>query len=270
MYEGIDTAARITAAQAAKLRENGVSFVCRYIGPESWGKTITRDEVAILHDAGLAILLCFETSAARMRGGARAGAEDGFVARQAAEELGCPSGTVIFFAADWDVQPGELPACEAYLRTAGYNTEQFGVGCYGGERVTSTMSERGACYYFWQCCAWSTNQFLPVADVRQYAWQGDARSKAMAAACGIYAVDLDSADTLAGMWLPPAQPVETHWYDETVLWAQKEGVIAPTPTIADARPEDPATRAEVMQMIRNYNRRFESEDTKSASGLLAE
>ena len=46
MYDGIDTAARITAAQAAKLRENGVSFVCRYIGPESWGKTITRDEVA--------------------------------------------------------------------------------------------------------------------------------------------------------------------------------------------------------------------------------
>ena len=96
MYEGIDTAARITAAQAAKLREQGVSFVCRYIGPESWGKTITRDEVGILHDAGLAILLCYETSAARMRGGARAGAEDGHTARQAAEELGCPSGTVIF------------------------------------------------------------------------------------------------------------------------------------------------------------------------------
>ena len=76
MYEGIDTAARITAAQAARLRENGVSFVCRYIGPESWGKTITRDEVAILHGAGLAILLCFETSAARMRGGARAGGRD--------------------------------------------------------------------------------------------------------------------------------------------------------------------------------------------------
>lgn len=270
MYEGIDTAARITAAQAARLRENGVSFVCRYIGPESWGKTISRDEVQILHDAGLSILLCFETSAARMRGGARAGAEDGYTARQAAEELGCPSGTVIFFAADWDVQPGELPACEAYLKTAGYNTEQYGVGCYGGERVTSAMSERGACYYFWQCVAWSTNQFLPVADVRQYAWQGDARSLAMAAACGIYAVDLDAADTLSGMWLPPVIEPERHWYDDTVLWAEKEGVIAPVPCIADARPEDPASRAEVMQMIRNYNRRFEEPDTKRASGLLAD
>ena len=269
MYEGIDTAARISAAQAAKLRENGVSFVCRYIGPESWGKTITRDEVAIVHDAGLAILLCYETSAARMKGGARAGAEDGYVARQAAEELGCPSGTVIFFAADWDVQPAELASCEAYLRTAGLNSEQFGVGLYGGERVVSAMSERGACYYFWQCCGW-TNMFLPAADVRQYAWQGDARSLAMAAACGIGAVDLDSADTLSGMWLPPVQPVETHWYDDTVLWAEKEGVIAPVPSIADARPEDPATRAEVMQMIRNYNRRFEGADTKTASGLLAD
>lgn len=259
-YQGIDTAARITAAQAAKLREQGVSFVCRYLGPESWGKTITKDEAKILHDAGLAILLCFETSAKRMRDGARAGSDDGYIARQAAEALDCPAGTVIFFAADWDVQPAELASCEAYLKTASYNTEQFGFGLYGGERVVASMSERGACFYFWQCVAWS-NQFLPVADVRQYAWQGDARAKAMAAATGIYAVDLDSAETLAGMWLP--QP-EKHWYDETMQWAKKEGIMDGT------RPEDFATRAEVAQMFRNYNRRFEAEDYKTASGLLTD
>ena len=260
-YQGIDTAARITAEQAKKLREQGVAFVCRYIGPESWGKTITPAEAKILRDNGLAILLCYETSAARMLGGARAGAEDGYVARQAAEELGVPSGTVIFFAADWDVQTAELPLCEAYLKTASYNTEQFGVGLYGGERVVSDMSGRGACYYFWQCVAWS-NQFLPVADVRQYAWQGDPRAKAMAAATGIYAVDLDSADTLAGMWMPDVPQPETHWYDDTIAWATKEGIMDGT------RPEDYATRAEVAQMIRNYNRRFEAEDAKAYSGLL--
>ena len=179
-----------------------------------------------------------------------------------------PAGTVIFFAADYDVPAADLATVEAYLRAATFNIEEYGVGLYGPERAVAAMNERGACFYFWQCVAWS-NAFSPCADVRQYAWQGDARAKAMAAACGICAVDLDAAETLAGMWMPPAAP-ERHWYDETVLWAEKEGIIAPVPTVADARPEDPATRAEVMQMIRNYNRRFESEDTKSASGLLAE
>lgn len=266
-YQGIDTAARITAAQAEKCAEYGIAFVCRYIGPESWGKTITASEIKALRDAGLAIMLCFESTANRMKGGARAGAEDAVTAWKCASALGVPAGTVIYFACDYNAPEADFASIEAYLRSAKMNIEQYGIGLYGPEKVVSAMSERGACFYFWQCCAWS-NQFLPVADVRQYAWQGDARSKAMAAACGIYAVDLDSAETLAGMWLPPVPEPERHWYDETVLWAEKEGVIAPTPTIADARPEDPATRAEVMQMIRNYNRRFEDADNKSASGLL--
>lgn len=266
-YQGIDTAARITAPQAAKLRANGVSFAVRYIGPESWGKTITAEEIRTLRDDGLAIMLCFESTANRMKGGARAGAEDAVTARNCALALGIPAGTVIFFACDYDAPSSDYASIEAYLRAAAMNIDQYGVGLYGGERTVSAMSERGACFYFWQCVAWS-NQFLPVADVRQYAWQGDARAKAMAAACGIYAVDLDSAETLAGMWLPPVKPKPEPWYADTVRWAEKEGVISPVATIEDARPEDPAMRAEVMQMIRNYNRRFDEPDEKSASGLL--
>lgn len=262
MYQGIDTAARITAAQAAKLRQNGVSFACRYIGPEAWGKTITAEEIRTLRDAGLAIMLCFESTASRMKGGARAGAEDAVTARNCAAALGVPAGTVIFFACDYNAPAADFASIEAYLRAAKMNAEQYGVGMYGPEKVVSAISERGACFYFWQCAAWS-NQFLPVADVRQYAWQGDARAKAMAAACGIAAVDLDSAETLAGMWLPPVKPQPEPWYADTVRWAEQEGVIAPVSSIEDARPEDPATRAEVMQMIRNYNRRFEAEDDYS-------
>jgi hypothetical protein len=269
MYTGIDTAARITATQAAKLRENGVSFVVRYIGPESWGKTITASEAQILRGAGIAVMLCFESSANRMNGGARAGAEDAVTAWKSATRLGVPGDAVIYFACDYDAPQSDFASIEAYLRAAAQNIEQYRVGLYGGERVVSAMSERGACFYFWQCVAWS-NQFLPVADVRQYAWQGDARAKAMAAATGILAVDLDSAETLAGMWLPPVQPQPEPWYADTVRWAMKEGVIAPADSIEATRPEDPATRAEVMQMIRNYNKRFEAADIKTASGLLAE
>ena len=265
-YQGIDTAARITAAQARKMRENGIAFAGRYIGPESWGKTITRSEAELLLGEGVAILLCYESVAERMRGGAPAGAEDGALVAYHANVLGVPAGTCIMFACDYNAPTGDLILCENYIRAA---QDALGgvyeAGVYGPEKVVAFLSERGACHKFWQCVAWS-NQFLPVANVRQYAWQGDSRAKDMAKKLGILAVDLDASEDLRGLWAPKV--TETHWYDDTVLWAEKEGVIAPVKTIADARPEDAATRAEVMQMIRNYNRRFEEPDTKSASGLL--
>ena len=258
MYDGIDTAARITAAQAAKLRQNGVEFVARYLAP---GKALTAAEVADLRDAGLAIMLCWETSANRVKGGATAGAADAMAARQAAEALGVPAGTVIFFACDYDAPSSDFASIEAYLRTATYNIEQYGVGLYGPERVIAAMSERGACFYFWQCVAWS-NQFLPVADVRQYAWQGDARAKAMAAACGISAVDLDSAETLAGMWAAPVKPKPEPkpWYAEAMAWAKEQGYIR------DGRPNDPVTRAELATVLFRIHG---PEDDKKDSGLLS-
>jgi hypothetical protein len=267
-YQGVDTVARFSADKAKQLRSMGMSFVGRYLGPASWGKTITRSEADALLAAGLSILLCYETSAERMRGGAAAGEIDGLNARNYAQDLGLPAGTTIYFACDYNAPTGDLILCESYIRAAQAALGGiYEAGVYGPEKVVSFLSERGACDKFWQCVAWS-NQFLPVANVRQYAWQGDARAKAMAAACGIAAVDLDAGEDLRGLWRP--KETATHWYDDTVLWAEKEGVISPTPTIADARPEDPATRAEVMQMIRNYNRRFEDADTKTASGLLAD
>lgn len=265
-YQGVDTAARITAAQAAKCAENGIAFACRYIGPESWGKTITKSEAELLLGEGVAILLCYESVAERMRGGAPAGAEDGALVAYHANALGVPAGTMIMFACDYNAPMGDLILCENYIRAA---QDALGgvyeAGCYGPEKVVAFLSERGACHKFWQCVAWS-NQFLPVSNVRQYAWQGDSRAKDMAKKLGIMAVDLDASEDLRGLWRP--KETATHWYDDTVLWAEKEGVIAPVSSIEDARPEDPATRAEVMQMIRNYNRRFEDADTKTASGLL--
>ena len=139
--------------------------------------------------------------------------------------------------------------------------------------MVADMSARSACFYFWQCCAWS-NQRLPAADVWQYAWQGDARAKDMAQKTGILAVDLDSAETLAGMWLPPveAEP-EKPWYAEVMQWAEQSGLIM------DGRPNDPVTRAELATVLLRYERivnakikeqifRYLPEDDKQYSGLL--
>lgn len=257
MYQGIDTAARITAAQAANLKAQGVSFVGRYLVPESYGKALTVEEARALHDAGLAILLCWELGGEDMKGGAAKGAEHGALARRIAEDMGVPSTTVIYFAADWNVPTSDLITCQQYLNAAQAALGKYQVGCYGGERLITFLADRGLPVRLWQCVAW-TNRFCEAAAVIQYAWQGSAAAKEMAAATGILAVDLDSCDNLmtAGLWVPTTTPV-SHWYDDTMAWAEKEGIMDGT------RPEDCATRAEVAQMIRNYNRRFEAEDEYS-------
>jgi len=252
-YLGVDTAARITAPQAKKLRENGVSFVGRYITP---GKSLDAAEITALRDAGLAIMFCWETTADRVKGGARAGAEDSERAQWYARKLGIPAGCVIYFAADYDVPAVDFAAVEAYLRTARANIDDYTVGLYGPEAVVAEMSRRGSCYYYWQCCAWS-NQRLPAADVWQYAWQGDARAKDMAQKTGILAVDLDSAETLAGMWLPPVEEQPSHWYDEAMAWAEEAGLIR------DGRPDDGVTRAELATVLMRFDQRMDAKITEA-------
>lgn len=275
-YLGVDTAARITAAQAAKLAANGVSFVGRYLVPSGYSKSITAEEINALRQNGLAILLCWELSANAMRYGAAQGAHDGAQARKLAEGYGVPSGTTIFFAADYDVPAADLPQCEQYILAAQAALGSYVAGVYGGERIVERLTLSGKCKKAWQCVAW-TNKFLASANVRQYAWQGAEESREMAQACGILAVDMNACEDLkrAGLWLPYnqyedgdgviAEPV-IPWYvkNGTLEWAQKEGIVT------EARPDDTATRAEVMQMLRNYNRRFEAEDPKSdkESGIL--
>ena len=207
-YQGIDTAARISAAQARKLKQEGISFVGRYLVPETMSKALTATEAQALRDAGLAILLCYESSAARMKGGAAAGAADAATARALAEKLGVPAGTVIFFACDYNIPDADLITAEQYVRAANAALGRYCVGVYGPEKVVEFLAARGRCLNFWQCVAWST-KFLPEADVRQYQWQGGAEAKALAARVG-FPVDLDDCADLreAGLWLPSAKTYE--------------------------------------------------------------
>ena len=260
-YQGIDTVTRISAESAKILRENGVSFVCRYLGPASWGKTITKAEADTMLAAGLSILLCYETGADRMRGGAAAGEIDGLNARNYAQDLGLPAGTAIFFACDYNVPDRDLILCESYIRNAQAALGGiYEAGAYGPERLVSFLSERGACDKYWQCVAWS-NQFLPVANVRQYAWQGDVRAREMAAKVG-FAVDLDAGEDLRGLWRPEKKDGE--WYDEAMAWAEEAGLIR------DGRPNDYVTRAELATVEMRNDERIERKVIEIVKRMLPE
>lgn len=257
-YKGIDTAAKIRRDAAKTLKALGVSFAGRYLVPAGMNKELTAEEAKGLHDAGLAILLCWEIDAARAKRGGDVGAADGERARKLAQEMGVPSGTAIFFAVDFMPKGTEYDAISEYFLAAYAAVAPYRCGIYGPYDIVRAMKERIPQLMVWQCVAWSSGLIYDRLNFYQRLWSGAAECKAIQAEVG-FPVDINTGESLDGLWRP--EP-ETHWYDDTVRWALKEGIVT------EERPNDPATRAEVMQMIRNYNRRFEAEDNKTTSGLL--
>ena len=222
-YQGIDTAAIISHKSAKILRENGISFVVRYLVPQSgvtaW-KALSAVEAKNVREAGLAVMLCWELTADRMLGGAEYGATDGAKARELAEKMGVPHGTAIYFAADWNVKESEYDDVDAYLSQVVKTIGDYRVGLYGHEKIVHAMSKRYAGMMFWQCVAWS-NQLDDAANVFQYQWQGGDEAKALAAKCG-FAVDLDSADSLDGMWEPEQPRTEE---EDAMAWAKSVHIV---------------------------------------------
>jgi len=261
--KGIDTAATVTAAAAEKLKAEGYSFAGRYLAPttgaSAW-KGLRIAEAQLLRDAGIAILLIWETTALRAKSGSSGGSIDGARAAVLAQELGVPETAVIYFAVDFNAQKADYSAVEAYLKAARSAVAPYSAGVYGSRSVCDEMQERGAVRYFMQCCAWSSG-LSEHADVYQWQWQEGAEAKEMAAKLG-FAVDLCRARSTqsAGMWLPGynhyddgeggvvMEPAANNtqgepWYQDAMDWAKAEGLIL------DGRPNDPVTRAELATVL---------------------
>ena len=262
---GVDTAARISAAKAKQLAEKGVDFVCRYlVPPEVYDKAVTATEAAALLEAGLGLLLCWETSADRVKAGAQAGARDGERARKCAETLGAPEDTVIYFAVDYNALAQDYDAIEYYFRSAAMACAPYGVGVYGSRTVAEMLAGRIPGIRIWQCWAWS-NGMTELAHVYQYQSQYGTEAVALASEIG-FAVDLDTCSDMAaaGVWLPSAPEP---WYADDMRWAAEHGLIR------DGRPNDPLTRAELARVLRRLCEGSEDpfdKERNRPSGLLSD
>lgn len=237
-YQGIDTAARISAAQAEKIKAQGISFVGRYLVPDSYGKALTANEARILRDHGLGVLLIWETYENRAKSGASAGRTDGASAAKLADEICVGNDCAIYFAVDYDAPKSDYKAIEQYLYAAKAACAPYRCGVYG--KVDLINSVKADCYM--QCVAWSNGALSSKANVYQYEWQGGADAKALAKKVGV-AVDLDSCQDLntAGIWMPT---VEQHWYDSAMQWAESNRLMN------DGRPNDYVTRAELATVLK--------------------
>ena len=153
------------------MKSHDVEFVCRYIG--STDHTESRDtkwlnpvEYKSLKDAGLAVVVVFETSRTRAEGGRNAGITD---AKRAIEELeycGLPSTAVVYYAVDYDTIVG--PHITGYFDGVASILGPHRVGVYSGYRVVKECFDKKLVSWGWQTHAWSDGNWDPRAHIQQY------------------------------------------------------------------------------------------------------
>ncbi|MGG1314019.1 DUF1906 domain-containing protein [Cohnella laeviribosi] len=169
MAKGIDCAIPLTASTAKAISAAGYAFAARYLVPPSYAwKRLTRSEAEAITNAGMMVVSVFETTANRPAGGAANGRADGAAANAEAKLIGQPAGSAIYFAVDYDAQPRDYNAIEAYLQAAASQIPDYQIGVYGSYAVIEEMARRGACRHFWQTYAWSRGKKSANANIYQY------------------------------------------------------------------------------------------------------
>lgn len=167
----------------------GAGFVIRYASRVDGGKNLTAAEALALSRVGLRILTVWE-NVAKDRDplkGHQQGVADALAHRDLVRACGGPPDAVLWFAVDWNAQPGEFAAIADYF--AGARASAGGptlVGCYGHTRLLTYLFDRKLIGHGWvpMAAAWSAGHAEPRAKLRQ----------TVGAMIDGGAVDLDEAD----------------------------------------------------------------------------
>ncbi|CAM3751919.1 DUF1906 domain-containing protein [Cohnella lubricantis] len=166
---GIDCSTPLTGAKARQIAAAGHQFAARYLVPQEYKwKRLTRAEAEAITAAGMQVVSVFETTANRPAGGAVYGNSDGVAALKEAQAIRQPQGSAIYFAVDYDAQPGDYDAIEAYLKAAAAQIPGYEAGVYASYAVVEEMAKRKACKHFWQTYAWSRGKESSYANLYQY------------------------------------------------------------------------------------------------------
>jgi hypothetical protein len=152
----------------AALKSNGVKFVARYLSHDTTGKNLTKTEAKQLSDAGISLVVVWESTAERPLAGHAAGVADAKAAAGQAKSCGMPDGRPIYFAADWDATEGQQDEINAYLDGAASVLGRGRVGLYGGYWPIKRAFDADKISYGWQTYAWSGGRWDRRAQIQQY------------------------------------------------------------------------------------------------------
>jgi hypothetical protein len=260
MAKGLDYTVQTTPELAKAFVSEGIAFVCRYLVPErySW-KRLTKQEAKVISEAGLNIVSVFESTANRPKSGAEAGKADGITALAEAKIVGQPQGSAIYFAVDYDAQPIDYPAIEAYLKAAQAQIPGYHVGVYASHNVCLAMFNRGITH-LWQTYAWSKGKLTTHANVYQH--------KNGQKVAGITA-DLNNSYGGEGWWstrVEVEKPLFSDvakgtWYEDAIAEAVKDGYLAGYPD-GTFKPNEPLTRAQGAVLYVRQKRMEKGGETK--------
>ncbi len=147
---GLDySSGRPRASEIARL---GYKFVIRYCVPGR-AKSTDAAEIADMLAHNIAVLLVWETTAARAAAGFVAGVADAKAATAFQAQVGIPSSRPIYYAVDYDANP---PDVEAYFK--GVLSVPGVDGDYGSFRVIQFLRTHDGVPFAWQTVAWSHGQ----------------------------------------------------------------------------------------------------------------
>lgn len=147
----MDTSKQLTLSDIQTLKANGYSTIGRYltgsvgVGADRRDKYLTRAEINNITANGMNVFPIYQD------GGwsldyftASQGVHDAQAARQAAHRLGFPAGTIIYFAADLDIEDGNIAGTiMPYIKAVFDNLSTYKVGIYGTRNVCSHASALG-------------------------------------------------------------------------------------------------------------------------------
>jgi peptidoglycan hydrolase-like protein with peptidoglycan-binding domain len=200
--KAIDCATRLTAAEAAQLYKDGYRAVGRYLGYFAYGyaKAMTPEEVTAIKSAKLQILSIYETNPTHASYFTAAqGTKDAEVAELEASKLGQDPGTIIMYTVDYDAQPSDFPAIDAYVSALLAASKKYKPAIYGSYSVIEHLKTKfGAKVSLGQTCAWSGGKYDSAVMFYQ--------SKTDTTVDGISA-DIDQINDTEGLWPKMGQPM---------------------------------------------------------------
>lgn len=152
----------------AALRSVGADFIGRYASTPGNPKNLTAREAQEMSNAGIDIVLVFETTAERALAGCRAGRTDATSAKKQASTVDKPARCPIYFAVDFDATPQQQDPIDDYFRGVASVLGLDGTGGYGGYWVIKRLFDAGLIRWGWQTYAWSGGKWDARSHVRQF------------------------------------------------------------------------------------------------------
>ena len=211
MSKGFDADTQLTQATAARFVAAGYVAAGRYL------KNLTMTEVAACAQAGLKLWLIDEGygDAVVFARGTAGGLADGGKAKDRADALDAPPGSVIFFAIDYDAGQGDVANIKAYYGGYAAACAPYRAGMYADGLIASQVPT-------------PVGDYLPGAS----GWAGTKDY----IASGKVALLQHPPATVLGLDVDPVDIL-----DESVLWDPATNVVptpAPAPTPEPAPPDD--------------------------------